>query len=110
MKNSQKERRLNVTEYDRLQKAFNCGVGFGLLLAEEERDREDLFEALKCRIHSKEMCLPSVTTHRRKPRDSEWRQEVRDSYLEFLGMCGTLTPVNREASLDKKGLLLCSTL
>lgn len=58
--------------------AFFIGVDYGLLLAEEERDSEDLSDAFNCMNVSKKQCMPSQVLPRRMPRNEEWREAKRD--------------------------------
>ena len=75
------EQRIGVED---LLKAFGYGIDYGLLLAEQERDSEDLFDAVGCYAHSRKMCLPSTPAPRRQPRSVEWRQAKYDSYHAFI--------------------------
>jgi len=75
---------MNNQDYEALMMAFKSGVDYGLLIAEEERDSEDLYDAALCSIHAQKMCIPSVRTERRMPHSEKWRQAKRDSYSSFL--------------------------
>ena len=67
-----------------LMMAFEAGIDYGLLMAEEERDSEDMFDAYLCWGYARKMCIPSAPVKRRMPHSDKWRQSKRDSYLRFL--------------------------
>lgn len=67
-----------------LMMAYECGIDYGLLLAEEERDSEDCFDAAGCAVYASRMCIPSTPAPRRRPRSETWRAAKRDSMSKFL--------------------------
>jgi len=83
--NKDKEKRTNSKEYRRIDPfdIFCWGVGYGQLLAEEERDLEGWLDAFVCYEGAKKMSLPTVPLKRRKPRSEKWRQMRRDYYKKF---------------------------
>lgn len=84
-----------------LLKAFECGIDYGLLIAEEERDSEDLFDAFLCVQVARKMCVPSVPAQRRQPRSENWRKAKRESYLKIFGLIADVS--NEEAALRGEG-------
>lgn len=64
--------------------AYECGIDYGLLMAENERDSEDVFDAAGCAAFSARMCVPSIPAARRKPRGEAWRKAKRDAMSKFL--------------------------
>jgi len=71
---------------DALLKAFEYGIDYGLLLAEQERDSEDLTDAFLCGIYSRKMCQPSPIAKRRQPRSAKWRAAKGDSVKNFIAL------------------------
>ena len=69
---------------DELLKAFEYGVDYGLLLAEQERDSEDMADSVACMMYSKKMCVPSTPIQRRQPRSDKWRLSKRQSVDNFI--------------------------
>ena len=76
----------DITAED-IMKVFWWGVDYGQLLAEQERDSEDNFDAFQCGIVARKFCVPSTSARRRQPHSNEWR-EVKEAgfkgYLEIL--------------------------
>jgi len=70
--------------------AFECGIDYGLLLAEQERDSEDLFDAATCAIMSRRTCLPTSIAQRRGPHSDAWRTAKKDSLRKFIDLCNGL--------------------
>ena len=75
---------------DKLIKAFECGIDYGLLIAEQERDSEDLFDAFLCGTYSRKMCRPSAPAPRRQPRSAEWRKAKEESVRQFIELVANL--------------------
>ena len=75
---------MNNQPHETLMMAFEAGIDYGLLLAEEERDSEDWFDACQCSVFARKTNIPSTTAKRRMPHSEKWRQAKRDSYLRFL--------------------------
>jgi hypothetical protein len=73
---------------DKLFKAYECGIDYGLLIAEQERDSEDMFDAVGCYVHSRKMCVPSNPARRRQPRSEKWRQAKAANMIGFIKLCG----------------------
>jgi len=67
-----------------LLKAYEYGIDYGLLISEQERDSEGLFDAAGCAVYSRKMCLPSATAPRRQPRSAEWREAMASSFEKFI--------------------------
>lgn len=65
-----------MEHYKALLKAFEYGVDYGLLLAEQERDSEDLLDAAICASYAKRTCVPSSIAPRRQPHSAVWRKEM----------------------------------
>ena len=72
---------------DILIKAFECGVDYGFLLAEQERDSEDVYDACQCSVFAKKMCMPSTTAQRRQPHSKAWREAMLKSVAKFIELC-----------------------
>lgn len=66
-----------------LLKAFEYGVDYGLLIAEEERDSEDVFDAFLCSESARKFNAPSAPARRRLPHSEEWRKQKRDNLVNF---------------------------
>ena len=75
---------------DSILRAFEYGVDYGLLIAEQERDSEDMFDAFQCGIYAKKMCRPSIPAQRRQPRSNEWREAMAESVPKFIDLCKEL--------------------
>ena len=71
-------------DIDGMWKIFKWGVNYGLLLAEEERDSEDLFDAVGNAVYSRKYNIPSTRAPRRQPRSVEWRKAMADSARDFI--------------------------
>lgn len=56
-----------MEHYEALLKAFEYGIDYGLLIAEQERDSEEVFDAAGCAVYAHKMCVPSSVTRRREP-------------------------------------------
>lgn len=84
-----------------LLKAFECGIDYGLLIAEEERDNEDVFDAFLCAQVARKMCVPSVPARRRQPRSENWRKAKRESYSQFIDLIVNLNKEEAESALKK---------
>lgn len=76
---------MNVSERgSELLKAFEYGIDYGLLIAEEERDSEGLADAVVCAVRSPRTCLPTYLSQRRQSRSAAWRKSKNDSVLAFI--------------------------
>ena len=75
-----------------LLKAFEYGVDYGLLMAEEERDSEDMFDAVLCGSHSKRYFIPSQPAQRRRPHSQEWRKAMGSSVTKLAELIATQEP------------------
>lgn len=64
---------------DDLFEAFSAGVDYGQLLAEEERDSEDWYDAFQGHLVSQKYSMPSHVAQRRQPRSDKWREAKRKS-------------------------------
>ena len=73
---------MNTT--DALIEAFLLGIDYGLLIAEEERDGEDVFDAFLCGVGSRKMCVPTVPAPRRQSHSAAWRKAKSDSRVQFV--------------------------
>ena len=74
----------NKLEITDILKIFEYGVDYGLLIAEEERDSEDFFDAFICGSFARRTCLPSAPTARRMPRSDEWRKAKHNGLLNLI--------------------------
>ena len=72
---------------DSIIKAFEYGIDYGLLLAEQERDSEDMYDACQCSIYAKKMCRPSSLGQRRSARSNKWREAKQKSVIKFIELC-----------------------
>jgi len=86
-----------LTNIQGLLKAFECGVDYGLLLAEQERDSEDLFDAAVCAVMSRRTCLPSSTAPRRMPHSDAWRTAKKESLRQFIDLYNGLSIEQNES-------------
>ena len=73
----------NVTPFD----IFCWGVDYGQLLMEEERDNEDLFDAVNCYFVARKTAMPSNPTPRRQPHSNKWRETKRKGWENFKNYC-----------------------
>lgn len=69
-----------------LMTAYECGIDHGLLLAEQERDSEDAFDAAGCAVYSARMCVPSTPCRRRQPHSAAWRGAKQAAMDRFLAL------------------------
>lgn len=70
--------------HEDLLKAYEYGVDYGLLIAEQERDSEDLFDAVGCMVFSRKFNVPSIAARRRQPHSEAWRKAKADSMKSFI--------------------------
>jgi hypothetical protein len=63
---------------------FKWGIDYGQLLAEDERDSEDLADAFQGIIVDQKRCCPSSIAPRRQPHNKEWRKAKTESYNKFI--------------------------
>lgn len=73
------KRKSNVIQditLDDLADCFKWGVDYGLLLAEQERDSEDLLDAVVCASFARRMNIPSSFAQRRQPHSAAWRKKM----------------------------------
>jgi hypothetical protein len=80
-----------MTTSKMLWEAFNCGADYGQLKMEEERDNEDLFDAMLCHSHARRTSMPSNNTPRRMPHSEAWRAAKRDSFKRFQDLIASAT-------------------
>lgn len=78
-----------MEHYEALLKAYEYGIDHGLLIAEQERDSEDLFDAFGCYSQSKRTCMPSAVSQRRQPHSQKWRDSKKQSMLDFINLYET---------------------
>jgi len=64
---------------------FEWGIDYGLLLAEGERDSEDLFDAVGCAAYARKRNIPSSRAPRRQPRSAAWRKAKLKGLLNLIG-------------------------
>jgi hypothetical protein len=84
---------------------FKWGVDYGQLLAEEERDSEDLADAFQGVIVDQQRCCPSSIAPRRQPHSEEWREAKAKSYnkfIDFIANCNT--PTSQKSLLSQTSL------
>ena len=67
MDNKRKSNVIQDITLDDLADCFKWGVDYGLLLAEQERDSEDLLDAVVCASFARRMNIPSSFAQRRQP-------------------------------------------
>lgn len=72
--------------YEGLLKAFEYGVDYGLLLAEEERDSEDLLDAAGCASYARRTCVPSSVAPRRQPHSAVWRKGMGEGLSKLIDL------------------------
>lgn len=83
-----------------LMTAYECGIDHGLLLAEQERDSEDFFDAAGCAFYAARMCVPSVPPRRRQPHSTAWRGAKQASMDRFLELVVRAANAQREEGQD----------
>lgn len=71
-----------------LLELFKMGVDYGLLLAEQERDNEDITDAFQGVIIDERYSMPANTPPRRLPRSDEWRNAKSESLYKALEIIG----------------------
>jgi len=64
-------------------KIFEYGVDYGLLLAEQERQGEELFDAFQGSAFSAKFAMPSAPAERRQLRSDKWFEAKKKSLVEF---------------------------
>ena len=69
---------------DEICKVFTWGIDYGLLIAEQERDSEDMFDAAMCKVYSARFCAPSSIAPRRQAHSQEWRDAKKDAVINFV--------------------------
>lgn len=74
-----------TVEFADIIKIFEWGIDYGLLIAEEERDNEDIFDAFLCGVSGRKYGVPSVPARRRQSHSDRWRQAKKDGLLSFIG-------------------------
>lgn len=82
-----------------LMTAYECGIDYGLALAENERDSEDAFDATGCAVYAAKMCIPSTPCRRRQPHSTAWREAKRasmDRFLELVVRVSNGQPATKE--------------
>jgi hypothetical protein len=72
--------------HEDLIKAYEYGIDHGLLIAEQERDSEDLFDSVGCMVHSRKYNAPSSPAPRRQPHSEAWRQAKREALKKFVAI------------------------
>lgn len=82
--------------------AYECGIDNGLLLAEQERDSEDFFDATGCAVYSARMCVPSTQLRRRQPHSEAWRAAKQASLDRFLALVVRAANEQGEKGRDAK--------
>lgn len=83
---------LSVMAVDLMQ-IFKWGVDYGLLLAEQERDSEDLADAFQGVVIDDKYSMPSCPARRRMPRSDNWRRAKLDSLYKAMEAIGKqMTP------------------
>ena len=70
--------------FEQIMQVFGWGIDYGLLLAEQERDSEDLFDAVGCAYYARKFNVPSAIAPRRQPRSDAWRQAKKDAFTAFI--------------------------
>lgn len=75
---------------DDLADCFKWGVDYGLLLAEQERDSEDLLDAVVCASFARRMNIPSSFAQRRQPHSAAWRKKMGSGMLKFIDLVAKL--------------------
>jgi len=69
---------------DELMEIFSWGVDYGLLLAEEERESEQLFDAFNGAVKSRKYAMPTHPIPSRQIRSQAWIEAKQNSYRKFL--------------------------
>lgn len=71
-----------------LLELFKMGVDYGQLLAEQERDNEDITDAFQGVIIDEKYCMPANTPPRRLPHSDKWRKAKAESLYKALEIIG----------------------
>ncbi|MFQ9854830.1 MAG: hypothetical protein ACLRXN_20625 [Bacteroides caccae] len=96
------KRKSNVIQditLDDLADCFKWGVDYGLLLAEQERDSEDLLDAVVCASFARRMNIPSSFAQRRQPHSAAWRKKMGSGMLKFIDLVAKLSQHFEEGTL-----------
>ena len=72
-----------VITYDDLWNIFYWGVDYGQLLMEEERESEEISDAMVCAHASRKYCIPSVPLRRRQVHSEKWFEAKRGSFRQW---------------------------
>lgn len=62
---------------------FNIGITWGLLIAEQERYSEGVFDAAICFLTDEKYVSPSVPTKTRQPHSEEWFKKSQEETKRF---------------------------
>jgi hypothetical protein len=69
-----------------LLKAFECGVDYGLLLAEQERAGDVMSDALLCSASGYKYGVPSTPLAPRRVHSQAWFDTMNKSVKSFIGL------------------------
>jgi len=67
-----------------IMEIFKMGIDYGQLMMEEERDREELFDAFQGYIIDQKYSMPSNPAPRRLPHSENWRNAKKKSLNDFM--------------------------
>jgi hypothetical protein len=63
--------------------AFISGADYGLVLSEEERMSEEMFDGFQCFLASKKYAMPSCPAERRQIHSKKWFDAKKESVDKF---------------------------
>jgi len=70
--------------------AFSCGVDYGQLKMEEERDKEETFNGFLDVVHDKKFNIPIKSQQRRQIHSQKWFEAKRKSKKDFFNILENL--------------------
>lgn len=62
---------------------FNYGVDYGLLIAERERENEELADAFNCSLVSRKTAMPAIPLEHRRCHSEKWITAKKKSFADF---------------------------
>jgi hypothetical protein len=68
---------------EEIMKIYSWGISAGLVMAEEEREGEELFDSAVCWHSSRKFNIPSAPARRRQLKSGEWSAAMRNDEKKF---------------------------
>lgn len=89
------EPQINISEaINLIREAFLCGVDYGQLLMEEERDSEGVADAFQGVIISAKYSMPSAEAPRRQSHSEAWRNAKKESVEKYIEILTNLSVIS----------------